>query len=121
MQGVLTAVVGLIALFVPALREVDTAYLIELIWDNLDHVEAIITAVGALATAAGTVWGMFGAVTAKAPVDPMLVARVRGRDVRLPARGVRKPAGPTRLESVPGDRASDGEYWRHPRGPFDPE
>lgn len=109
MQGAVTVLMGLAALFVPALREVDTAYLIELIWSNLDHVEAIITAVGALVTAAGTIWGVFGAATAKAPVDGTLVARVGDRELRLPG-GLRVRADP---------RGSPGGYWGRDRGPFD--
>lgn len=85
-KGALTAIAGLAALFIPALREVDTTYLIELIWSNLDHVESIITAVGGLVALGGTIWSAIGSAKAAAPIDPTLVARVGGYDVRLPSR-----------------------------------
>ncbi len=85
-KGGLTVIAGLAALFIPALREVDTAYLIELIWSNLDHVESIITAVGALVAVGGTIWSAIGSAKAAAPIDPTLLARVGGHDVRLPSR-----------------------------------
>ena len=117
--GLISAASGLAGLFVPALREVDTTYLIELIWDNLDHVEQLITALGALATVAGTVWGVIGAAKAKGPIDPTLLARVGDHDLRLPARRVdpdrlRQPA-----QKLPSDPWPRSTYWsRNDRGPF---
>ena len=108
-KGAVLAVAGMAGLFVPSLREVDTGYLVELLWENLDHVEQILTALGALATVAGTIWSAIGAAKAKAPVDPTLVARVAGRDVRLPSR-LRVPAD---------DRWGSGSGGSRHRGPFD--
>ena len=82
-RGLVVTAFGTAALFVPALREVDTAFLVELIWTGLDHADQIITAAGALATLAGTLWSMFGAAKAKAPLDATLVARVAGKDIRI--------------------------------------
>lgn len=108
-KGAVLAAAGVAGLFVPALREVDTAYLVDLIWENLDHVEQLVTAVGALATLAGTLWSAVGAAKAEAPIDASLVARVAGRDVRVPSR-LRVPAG---------DRGSPGSGGSRRRGPFD--
>lgn len=109
MKGLVLAAFGLAGFFVPSLREVDTGYLVDLLWENLDHVEQILTALGALATVAGTIWSAIGAAKAKAPVDPTLVARVAGRDVRLPSR-LRVPAD---------DRGGSGSGGSRHRGPFD--
>ncbi len=114
-QGFVTLVVGSAALFIPALREVDTAYLIELIWDNLDHVDAIISAGGALITAGGAIWATIGAARAKAPIDPHLLLP----GVRLPDR-VRRSGRQAPAQSMSADSERRG-YWGDPRGPFDPE
>lgn len=82
-KGAVAALAGMAALFIPALREVDTAFLVELIWAGLDHADQIITAAGALATLLGTLWSMFGAAKAKAPLDATLLARVAGKDIRI--------------------------------------
>lgn len=107
-KGAVTALAGMAALFVPALREVDTGYLIELIWTGLDHADQIITAAGAIATLAGTIWGAIGAAKAKAPIDTGLVARVAGRELRLPER--------LHLPAAPGRGAGGGSARN--RGPF---
>lgn len=76
--------------------------------------DAIVTGLDVIG--AGMVW--WGRVSASRPISKRAVLPgvvVGGADV------VRQPERPTRLEDVPADRASDGEYWRRPRGPFDPE
>ncbi len=105
-KGALTAIAGLGALFIPALREVDIAYLIELIWSNLEHVESIITAVGALVALGGTIWSAIGSAKAAAPIDSTLIARVAGHDVRVPR---------LRRDRVP---AASGSEPRDPFGHF---
>jgi len=82
-RGLLVAALGTAALFVPALREVDTAYLVELIWLGLDQADQIVTVVGAIITLFGGAWSAIGAAKAKAPIDATLVARVKGRDIRI--------------------------------------
>jgi hypothetical protein len=122
MKGLLLAAAGLAGFFVPALRDVDTAYLVELIWSNLDHVESIITAVGALLTVAGTAWSAIGAASAKGPIDPTLVARVGTHELRIPGpspQRVREPGRPNPMVKVPpGHQRSGGGFWSSDRGPF---
>jgi len=122
MKGLLLAVGGLAGFFVPALREVDTASLVDLVWSNLDHVEQLITAAGALVALAGSIWSTVGAARAKAPVDPTLVARVGAHELRLPGTGpkrVRQPRRPHPLDAVSPDAERDrGGYWSRERGPF---
>lgn len=113
MKGLVVAALGAAALFIPALREVDTAYLVDLIWENLDHVEQIITALGALAAVAGSIWSTIGAARAKAPVDPTLVARIGGHDLRLPGREPDRMRGnelSTRGQSKADSRDPFGDF-----------
>lgn len=83
-KGLLLLVFGVVGVFVPALREMDVASMVELVWANLDHVERLVASVSALAVVAGQIWSAIGAGRASAPVDPGLVARLGDRELRLP-------------------------------------
>ena len=68
--------------------------------------------IGEVIAYAGAAISIIGAWRAKAPVDPTLVARVGGRDVRLPGR--------VRRNALPADPhgAAPSRPWPR-RGPFD--
>jgi hypothetical protein len=120
-------VVGVVALFWSGAENIDAGRAVEIIYESGPQIDAAIEVgkrlaevVGLLLAAFGFGQSVVGAVKAKGPLDPTLVARVGSRDIRVPA-VVRKRARHDQVPTVSSDRKRDGGYWGRQRGPLDPE
>jgi hypothetical protein len=90
-QGLLTMLLGFAGMFIPALSGVDTGQIVDIVWSNLDSVDVIIEKSGEIITAIGLIWSIIGAKNARAPIDNNLVAKIGGKEIRLPKRTYNSP------------------------------
>ena len=112
-------VVSIVGLFWSGAENIDAGQAVEIIYEAGPQIDAaisiahqLIEILGLLLAALGLRQTVVGAWAAKGPVDPTLLARVGGRDVRLPGR-VRRDALPADDNGVAPSR-----HWPR-RGPFD--
>jgi len=84
-SGLILGTFGIISIFVPSIKDIDAKEILNTIIDNMDHIDSIIVAIGALLAASGRIWSTIGAIRAKAPIDTKLVARIGNRDFKLPS------------------------------------
>jgi hypothetical protein len=120
-------VVGTVALFWSGAENIDAARAVEIIYESGPQIDAAIEIGKRLAEIAGLLLAAFGfgqsvhgAIKAKGPLDPSLVARVGSRDIRLPV-VVREREGHHPAPTLSTYRKRDGGYWERERFPLDPE
>ena len=84
MRGTVKTLLGLLAMVIPALANVNIEELLTHFWSIIDNAEVIIGSIGAILVLFGEVQRTRGAIDATAPIDKTLVTRIGNRDVRLP-------------------------------------
>jgi hypothetical protein len=82
-KGLLAALMGGGGFLSAFLGNIDTAFLVELAWSGLDYAERAVALVSAIVALVGTITGIIGAYKAEAQIDTGLIARVRGKDIRI--------------------------------------
>jgi hypothetical protein len=85
-------IVGAVGLFWSGAENIDSAQVVDILYDAGPQIAAAIELVGLLLAALGIGQSAVGAVKAKGPIDPTLIARVRDKDIRIPT--VQRKRGP---------------------------
>lgn len=84
-SGLILGALGAVSIFVPSLKEIDYQAIFAIVVQNADAIDTLIIGIGGLMMAFGRIVNVIGSVKAQAPIDPSYVARIGGKDIRLPS------------------------------------
>ena len=92
-SGLILGILGAVSIFVPVLKEIDYQTIFAIILQNADTIDTLILGLGGLMMAIGRVVNVVGSFKARAPIDSTYVAKIGGKDIRIPSNTIDKAKG----------------------------